>query len=140
MVLKAVPITTWEYLWRGFSFFTMNWLFLEFSCIFKEEKTKKKIFRQSWTNYLFTSRFRNISLHHKWSWTSQGKCKSCLTSCQMTKLRTLRKYDNLRKSLNFLELMANAQTVTQKTSFDSCANRLWKISSNISVIWNIYFT
>ena len=54
---NAVPIAVGRYIWRDSTFFTKNWSFLEFQCIFKELKTKRKIFRQSWTKYLETFHF-----------------------------------------------------------------------------------
>ena len=45
---------------------------MEFQCIFKNVKTKTKIFRQSWpilANFQTFSRFGLISLDHKWNRT-----------------------------------------------------------------------
>ena len=36
---------------------TKNWSFLGFQCIFKQVKTKRKIFRQSWTKHLYIFHF-----------------------------------------------------------------------------------
>ena len=87
LVLNAVLIAAaGQYLWRGFTFFCQNWSFLEFQCLFKEVKTKRQIFRQSWKKHLLTfSGFSTISLHHKWNETEllslESECTSCLTSC-----------------------------------------------------------
>ena len=70
-------------------FSTKNWSFLRLQCIFKQVKTEKKIFRQSWTKHLETfSLFSTISLHHKWNGTillsPESECMSCLMSCRTT--------------------------------------------------------
>ena len=47
-------------------FSVKNRSFLEFQFIFKEVKTKKQIFRQSWTKHWLTFLgFSTVSLHHK---------------------------------------------------------------------------
>ena len=64
LVLNAVPIAAGQYLWRDFTFFCQNWSYLEFQCIFNEVKTKRQIFRQSWTKHLLTfSGFSTISFN-----------------------------------------------------------------------------
>ena len=69
-------------------FLTENWSFLEFPCIFKELKTKREVFRESWTKHLQTFwYFSTVCPHHKWNRTRllspESGCKSCLTSCKI---------------------------------------------------------
>ena len=53
---------------RFYFFSTKNWSFLEFKCIFKEVKTKRKVFGQSWTKHFQTFlSFNTISFHRKWN-------------------------------------------------------------------------
>ena len=70
---------------RFYFFSTKDWSFFGFQCIFKQVKTKRKIFRQSWTKHLPTFLlFSKISLHHKWNGTRllspESECTRCLTS------------------------------------------------------------
>ena len=51
LVLKVIPIKVGLYLCRVLSFYTKSGLFLKFLYLFKEIKTKNKIFRQSWKKY-----------------------------------------------------------------------------------------
>ena len=87
--LNTVPVAARQYLWRVLLFCTKNWSFLGLQCIFKQVKTEKKIFRQSWTKHLETfSLFSTISLHYKWNGTillsPESECMSCLMSCRTT--------------------------------------------------------
>ena len=68
-------------------FLTENWSFLEFPCIFKELKTKREVFRESWTKHLQTFwYFSTVCPHHKWNrarlLSPESECKSCLTGCK----------------------------------------------------------
>ena len=62
---------------------------MELQCIFKEIKTKRKIFRQSSAKHLQTFlHFSTVSVHHKWSRTrllsAENEWASCLRICGTT--------------------------------------------------------
>ena len=104
---------------RCYVFFAKNWSFLEFQCIFKEVKTKRRIFRQSWTKQWNFSRFSTISLHHKWNRTRLLQQSSECTSCINELANNLRLYElgNFKKIPEMFEYDGNLSARHQKVKF-----------------------
>ena len=103
--LNAVPVAQGSIYEEILLLSTKNWSLLGFQCIFKLVKTKRKIFRQSWTKYLWPfSLFSTISLHDKWNGTrllsQESECTSCLTS-YWTNLRKLGSFKKISKMYGF---------------------------------------
>ena len=86
-----------------FCFFSAkNWSYLEFQCILKKVKTKRKIIRQSCSKHLYRfSRFSTIFLHHKWNGTRfyHQKVNVWTASQVVERLKTyyIRKVGNYKK-------------------------------------------
>ena len=82
-VLNVFPSAEGQFLWRGFTLLDKNRSFLEFPSIFRKIKSKRKVFRQSWTKHFQAfSHFDKISVQNKWMWVCV--CMSYLTSCRTT--------------------------------------------------------
>ena len=68
-VINVFPSAEGQFLWRGFAFLDKNRSFLEFPSIFRKIKSKRKVFRQSWTKHFQAfSHFGKISVQNKWMW------------------------------------------------------------------------